>query len=90
MSKQRLSQERIQELLEGAEDVLTPMAKKEEAMLKRVPCQNCGSKTTSVEPNTKNPFSVGSPLANKLIRCLTCGTTFDPFSKIFLSPPTAE
>ena len=90
MSKERLSQEQIWQLLEGQEDVLTPLAKKEEAMLKRVPCQNCGSGSTTVEPNTKNPFSAGSPLSNKLIRCLVCGVTFDPFSRIFLSSPTSE
>jgi transcription elongation factor Elf1 len=89
MSRERLSQERIWELLQGQVDVLTPMAKKEEEFFKRLQCVNCNSSSTQVEPNVHHPFSKGSPLPNKVIHCLNCGASFDPYTRVIVSPPTS-
>ena len=87
MSKTSLTEEQIWELLEGHVDVLTPLAKKEEEVLKRSPCVHCGSYASQVEVNTKRPFSPNNLLVNKVIRCTECGVTFDPYSHIILTPP---
>lgn len=85
-----LTEDDIKKLLEGHEDILTPMAKKEEDFLKRVPCVNCRSYSTRVEVNTLQPFSPGNPLVNKVIRCLQCGAGADPYTRIVIFPPSTS
>lgn len=85
-----LTQDQIRELLKGHEDTLTPLAKKEEEALKRTPCINCKAYSTQAEVNAANPFTPGHPLPNKILRCRICGVSFDPLTKLILSPPTAE
>lgn len=83
-----LTQDEIRALLEAKnekgelihQDVLTPIAKKEEVFFRHSACPKCGS--TSVRPltNPLRPFVPGNPLPNKLLQCLQCETEFDPYS----------
>lgn len=61
-------------------DVLTPLVKTEDELFKSAPCPKCGSYSTTATLNTKRPFSPGSPLPNKILRCLSCATEYDPKS----------
>ena len=72
----------IRKALEGQEDVLTPMAKKEEAFFRNTSCPVCGSRNHEEFLNTANPFTAGVPLPNKFLRCLQCQSEFDPHSNL--------
>jgi len=72
----------VKELLKDQVDVLTPLVKKEEIFLYNQPCIECGERDIELFINPTKPFSQGSPLPNRLVRCLTCQTEFDPNSGI--------
>ena len=63
------------------EDVLTSLAAKEAALFNDSPCPKCGSAATPCL-NVHRPFSSGSFLPNKILRCVACGTEFDPWTKL--------
>jgi formate dehydrogenase maturation protein FdhE len=63
-------------------DVLTPMANKETDTFKNVSCPVCGSYGSESFINTSRPFSPSSPLPNKLLRCSSCRTEYDPLTKL--------
>lgn len=73
-------------LMEGHEDILTPMVKKEETFFRHVPCPACGGYDHTATLNAKRPFSPGNPLPNKLLVC-ACGAEFDPNSRILVKVP---
>lgn len=89
MSTRFLDPDEARKLMEGHEDVLTPMVKKEQAFFRHVPCPVCGKTGHSEAINTKNPFSPGSPLPNKILVC-SCGAEFAPNSGIITKIPTGE
>lgn len=80
-----LTQDEIWKLLEGQEDVLTPLAKKEQIFFRNSACPTCGAVSHSQTVNAKRPFSQGSPLPNILLRCLQCHTEFDPNTGLIVS-----
>jgi hypothetical protein len=59
-------------------DVLTPLAKNEEDLFRRSPCPKCGCSSTTPTVNAHRPFTKSSPLPNKVLRCLSCSTEYDP------------
>ena len=74
-----LSEKRIRELLEGQEDLLTPLVKKEEAFFRSRSCPLChGAAVPFVDE--KRPFVPNNPLPNRRLRCSSCGAEFDPYS----------
>lgn len=75
-----LSQEEIQALLEGHQDVLSAAMKKEEALFRHSPCPTCGSYGHEAFVNPRQPFIQGELLPNKILRCFKCQTEFDPHS----------
>lgn len=88
--RKQLTQDEIWKLLEGQEDVLTPLAKKEQAFFKNCSCPNCGAQATTQLVNASRPFSPGSPLPNSLLRCLHCQTEFDPYTKLITLAPLTD
>jgi hypothetical protein len=84
----QLTQDEIWKLLEGQEDVLTPLMKKEQAFFRNSSCPACGATSHTQTVNTRRPFSQGSPLPNIILRCLQCQTEFDPNSNLILSMPS--
>jgi hypothetical protein len=59
-------------------DVLTPLAEREAELFKNSPCPKCQVYSATPVLNTHRPFSPGSPLPNRIMRCTVCGTEFDP------------
>jgi hypothetical protein len=80
-----LSQDEIWKLLEGQEDILTPLVKKEQAFFRNCPCPSCGEYSHSQLVNARRPFSEGSPLPNIVLKCLHCRTEFDPNTRLVTS-----
>lgn len=68
----------IRKLLEGQEDVLSPLAEKENVLFKNSRCPGCGAYEHERSVDARRPFTPGSPLANKILRCLSCRAEFDP------------
>lgn len=89
MNPNFLDPDEARKLMEGHEDILTPMVKKEQTYFRHVPCPSCGKTGHSETLNAKNPFSPNSPLPNKLLVC-SCGTEFSPNSGIITKIPTGE
>ena len=77
-----LTQDEIWKLLEGQEDVLTPLVKKEQAFFRNSACPLCGAYSHCQTVNAHRPFTPGSPLPNIILRCLQCQTEFDPNSNL--------
>mgnify|MGYP003409554983 CR=1 FL=1 len=85
-SFKQLDPEEIRRILDATDengnklypDVLTPLIKNEEELFKNSPCPKCGAYAASPTLNTKRPFVPHSPLPNKVLRCLSCSTEFDP------------
>lgn len=88
MERKQLSQDDIWKLLEGQEDVLTPLVKKEEAFFRNKACPACDGASHLPFVNPRRPFTQGSPLPNKLLKCLHCETEFDPITGLITSVPT--
>ena len=65
-------------------DVLTPLIKSEEELFKNSSCPKCRASSVVPSLNTKRPFAPGSPLPNKILRCLVCSTEFDPRTGLIL------
>ena len=80
-----LTQDEIWKLLEGQEDVLTPLVKKEQVFFRNSACPICGAYSHSQTVNAHRPFSQGSPLPNIVLRCLQCQTEFDPNTNLVTS-----
>jgi hypothetical protein len=85
-SFKQLDQDEIRKILDATDadgnklhpDVLTPLVKNEEELFKNSPCPKCGAYAAAATLNTKRPFAPNSPLPNKILRCLSCATEFDP------------
>lgn len=84
-SFKELSLEEIRAILDSKDtegnpiyvDVLTPLMNKEEDLFRASSCPKCKSAGTPIL-DSHRPFTQGSPLPNKLLRCLACSTEFDP------------
>ncbi len=79
----------VHKLLEGQENVIAPEIEKEKAFLNSVPCPMCHQFRCEPRVNAKTPFVRGQLLSNKLLECLSCGTEFEPHSRIILKAPNA-
>lgn len=88
MERKQLSQDDIWKLLEGQEDVLTPLVQKEQSFFRNSTCPACGGASHLPFVNPRRPFSQGSPLPNKLLKCLQCEAEFDPTTGLITSIPT--
>lgn len=80
-----LDPELIRKAIAGHVDVLSPEIKKEEAFFRNSLCPVCGSKELSSYVNAVKPFTEGVLLPNKLMRCLTCDTEFEPYTRLVTS-----
>jgi len=67
------------------QDTLTPILAREDATLKRASCPVCGKYGSTVFLDAQRPFTPGSPLPNRLLRCLHCDSEFDPFTRFIRS-----
>jgi hypothetical protein len=72
----------VLKMLEGHVDILTPLAKKEEALFRNTTCPVCSGSDHDAVVDRNRPFSKGMPLPNKVLRCRGCSSEFDPYSGI--------
>lgn len=71
-------------LLEGHKDILTPMAAREEDAARSFSCPRCGGSACDLVVDRDRPFTSGSILPNRSMRCRGCRTEVDPRSGIVL------
>jgi hypothetical protein len=60
------------------QDVLTPLAKREQELFASSPCPKCGAQSVAPILDIARPFTSASPLARRVLRCVLCETQFDP------------
>jgi hypothetical protein len=85
-SLKEMDPQRIRELLDAQDekggllypDILTPLVEKEAELFRNSSCPKCGALAPTPILNTHRPFVPNSPLPNKILRCVVCGTEFDP------------
>jgi hypothetical protein len=82
MKFREMDPEIVWDLIKNQKDVLTSLVEKEDKHFKNSSCPNCASGNFEAFTNVKRPFSPGSPLPNKLLRCVYCKTEFDPFTRL--------
>lgn len=70
------------------QDVLTPLQEKEAVFFRHSTCPRCQKYGSEPFVNPRAPFSPGNPLPNKLLRCLSCGTEFDPYTRLITKVTT--
>lgn len=66
------------------QDILTAEATKEETFFRHARCPKCREADTEAFVDPKRPFLSGSILPNRHLRCIRCGTEFDPYSGLIL------
>jgi hypothetical protein len=71
-------------LLEGHEDVITPLAQARETFYTGQNCPHCGSNALEKIGNAHRLFVDGDLLARYQLRCSGCECEFDPHSGIVL------
>ena len=71
-------------LLEGREDVITPLAQERERFYKSQRCPRCSGDANSKVGDPKHLFVEGEALPRYQLRCDNCSCLFDPFSGIVL------
>jgi hypothetical protein len=79
-----LSAETIWKALEGQKDILTPEVEKEMAFFRQSSCPQCQGSQLAPFVDPKRPFSPGTPLPKKLLRCLACKCEFNPTTGLVL------
>jgi hypothetical protein len=76
----------VRKALEGQENVLAAAVQAHESYFKSLSCPSCGGDCMAfVDPSRL--FREGSPIPNYLARCKTCGSEFEPYTKIVLTVP---
>lgn len=89
-SFKEMDQELVRKLLEGQENVISPAVLKEQTMLSGAVCPACSGDSTQAMVNAKRPFTKGKVLSNKILKCLTCQSEFDPQTGIISFTPKTE
>jgi len=84
-----MSPDLIRTALEGHIDMLSSEVQKEETFFRNSLCPVCGSKELIPYGNAAKPFTEGAVLPNKILRCLSCQTEFEPYSR-FVVKTTVE
>lgn len=97
MRFKEMDQAEVLALLEGEQDILTPLVEADEKVYKGAICPRCGgdcatdlnvSTLFDVDPATGDiipgPRMTERPIPRKLCRCMRCRCLFDPFSGVIL------
>lgn len=71
-------------LLEGWEDVITPLAQEREEFYKSQNCPRCSGNSHTKTGDPKRLYVNGEALPRYQLRCDNCSCLFDPFSGIVL------
>ena len=73
----------VRELLEGADDLILPEAKKVDEYFANLTCPACGDDVRPVL-DTDKPFRDGAFTPNYLGECIQCGCTFAPYTGVIV------
>jgi len=71
-------------MLEGHEDIVTPLAADRERFYTKQECIRCGSSALKRIGDANTMFRGRDPLPRYTLRCLSCECEFDPHSNILL------
>ena len=74
----------ILKLLEGREDVITPLAEKHEQIYQNAICPTCAGDRFEKIGDARRLFRPGKPFAHYQLECCGCGCQFDPHSGIVI------
>jgi hypothetical protein len=80
MPLKEMDQDTIRELLKGHDNLITPLANSELAVISKAACPQCGSQSFQQVVNPRNPFSTGAVTPNTIATCLACNAEFNPKS----------
>ena len=72
-------------LLEGREDVISPLAEERKNFYKNQSCPSCQGNALTQEGDSTTIFRGDDPLPRYLLRCDNCDCLSDPHSGIVLS-----
>lgn len=67
-------------LLEGREDVITPLSQERERFYRSQYCPQCGGNANTKTANPNRMFVEGEALPRYQLRCDNCECLFDPFT----------
>lgn len=89
-SFKELSPDKIRAILDATDengqklhqDVLTPLATREEVIFKTATCPSCGTGACTPTLDLLRPFTSDNPLPNRILRCTACGAEFDPYTRM--------
>lgn len=85
MKLKPLNPEITLKLLEGREDVITPLAEQREQFYQSQVCPNCGSTALKRVGDGRILFRQGEVLPRFQMQCDSCTCVFDPFTNIQLT-----
>jgi len=83
MSLKFLDPEIIQKLIEGHEDVLSPLARENEKYYASQACPRCGGSCKKLADH-RTMFNGDAPLPKFYLECLACGEQFDPHTGMII------
>jgi hypothetical protein len=78
-----LDQEIVQKLLEGHQDVITPLSEEKEKFYAAQSCPRCGGSCRKLG-DYRSMYTGEDALPKFYLQCLACGEEFDPHSGIIL------
>jgi hypothetical protein len=78
-----MKKEDVLALLEGQEDLLTPMVDEQKKRCEAVTCPVCGGACITA-PHPTTPFVPSSPLPNRVSKCVVCEALICPDTKLIL------
>lgn len=72
-------------LLEGHEDVITPLAEERKNFYQNQNCPHCDGNSLTMQGDSKTMFRGNDPLPRYTLSCDNCDCLFDPHSGLILS-----
>lgn len=75
----------ILKLLEGREDVISPLADRRDEFYRSQSCIRCGSTALTRVANAATLFHSNDPMPRYLMECQSCECLFDPHTGLLLS-----
>lgn len=83
---QEMKPEDVRKALKGQVDIIKPAVEAHQKYFSNLSCHRCGGEVFPIV-NVAMPFKTGSVLPNYLAKCKTCGTEFEPYTKIEVKGP---
>jgi len=85
MNLKQLDPKVIMKMLEGHEDVITPLQRERDQLYQSQSCPTCGGNAFDKVGDSRTMFRQGDVLPRYMLRCSNCDCVFDPHSGIQLT-----